>query len=237
MYGETGRFPLFLRQCINMVKFWIRIISQPDGSLLKNVYNELYSFYQEGHTNWCTRVKNALYSNGFGDVWDNHKSIPVNNDLIGKLKDKIYTRYMREWQSEVNNSNKNPILRTYKLFKLEFRLEPYLIELHNDNIRRTLAQFRTSSHHLRIETGRHFKNKLAVEDRICLFCDKNEIDDERHLVTTCSFHDSERKKLLNSIDCVNNTDIFVYLMNSKDTQIMHKFGQYLRSCFKSRKSP
>ena len=40
------------------------------------------------------------------------------------------------------------------------------------------ARFRISSHNLRIETGRHEKPKIPSEDRTCLKCNLNEVEDE-----------------------------------------------------------
>ena len=50
---------------------------------------------------------------------------------------------------------------------------------------------------LRIQTGRY--EGMNVEDRICLYCDLNVIDDECHLVTTCTFHNTERFIFQNEI--------------------------------------
>ena len=39
VYGETGRFPLHVRQKIRMVNYWIRLERAPDDSLLKKCLN------------------------------------------------------------------------------------------------------------------------------------------------------------------------------------------------------
>ena len=38
LYGETGRVPLSVFRKIIMIKYWIKIISQNDSSLLKQAY-------------------------------------------------------------------------------------------------------------------------------------------------------------------------------------------------------
>ena len=46
----------------------------------------------------------------------------------------------------------------------------------------SFSRFRTSSHWLKVETGRW--SRTAREDRLCT-CDLNEVQDERHLIESC----------------------------------------------------
>ena len=43
LYGELGRVPLFVMRKIYMIKYWIKLITVPDSSLIKIVYNALKS--------------------------------------------------------------------------------------------------------------------------------------------------------------------------------------------------
>ena len=43
IYGDTGRYPLFLKQQILALKYWIRLISLPGSCYLRIVYNSLAS--------------------------------------------------------------------------------------------------------------------------------------------------------------------------------------------------
>ena len=56
VYGETGRFPLHLRQQDQMLKLWLRIQRMPDDSIMKQVYRELLALSNDGHDNWADRV-------------------------------------------------------------------------------------------------------------------------------------------------------------------------------------
>ena len=46
-------------------------------------------------------------------------------------------------------------IQVYKDIRVEYGCEPYIQKCSNRHLRRTLAQFRTGSHWLNIETGRH----------------------------------------------------------------------------------
>ena len=56
----------------------------------------------------------------------------------------------------------------YRSIKLGYRCEPYIQQTSNRHLRRVIAQFRTGSHWLNIETGRH--KKLERTDRTCPMC-------------------------------------------------------------------
>jgi hypothetical protein len=66
---------------------------------------------------------------------------------------------MASTMAEINNTDSNPKLRTYKLFKSNFQFESYLSSPTNINHAIALAKFRISSHNLAIETGRYTNRK------------------------------------------------------------------------------
>ena len=57
---------------------------------------------------------------------------------------------------------------TYHQIKLGYACEPHIQQAYNRHLRKIIAQFRTGSHWLHIETGRH--KKLAKQDRTCPTC-------------------------------------------------------------------
>ena len=79
----------------------------------------------------------------------------------------------------------------------EFKLEQYLCQPQNINHTYSLVTFRISSHHLHIETGRYTQPKTAAEQRICIHCYANEIQDEIQFLLNCSLYIPERTELLN----------------------------------------
>ena len=59
-YGETGRYPLLLRQKVKAVKYWYRILQMQDNSLIKVVYNNLLSRHRSGFKTWVTCIKKVF---------------------------------------------------------------------------------------------------------------------------------------------------------------------------------
>ena len=73
----------------------------------------------------------------------------------------------------------------------------------NFKYRRAISKLRLSNHPLRIETGRYYKE--LVEERICLFCDLNHVETEKHFLLDCKLYKEERKNLSRTLSLPENT--------------------------------
>ena len=216
IYGYTGRYPLFLKQQILALKYWIRLISLPRSWYLRIVYNSLASLDFIGETNWCSHIRSLLFRTNH--VWENHR-VEKANGLIKQGKLCLINIYKVDWSIKARNSIK---LRTYIKFKFEHSLDEYLFYIPDTRWMKTLSVLRMSSHMLVIERGRHVKRqKLPLEQRICQRCTSNSVDDEIHFLITCSYFATQRtsllaeSKLLNSeFDSLSNNDKFINIMSS-----------------------
>ena len=64
-------------------------------------------------------------------------------------------------------------------------MEPYIDKIKNRNQRSWLTRYRTSSHTLRIETGRYTRPVTPIIERICCYCEEKCIDDVKHFIFIC----------------------------------------------------
>ena len=64
IYAETGRFPLYLRQKIRIIKYWIRLERLNDDGIVKMVFNMLKKLDDLGYKSWYSKVKKILESCG-----------------------------------------------------------------------------------------------------------------------------------------------------------------------------
>ena len=69
--------------------------------------------------------------------------------------------------------------------------------------RRILAQFRSCNLPLAIETGRFTKPKRSLNERLCGFFEASVIEDETHLLISCSFYSDLRHELFQNASDVN----------------------------------
>ena len=111
-------------------------------------------------------------SNGFAYVWKN-----IGQNIIPEV---FYKRLRLRLQDQHNQVFRSPLynddvrqgtaskLRTYRVFKNDYKMENYLTCVKDFRYRRALAKLRLSNHQLRIEIGR-YKNE-NIQNRVCIFC-------------------------------------------------------------------
>ncbi len=87
-----------------------------------------------------------------------------------------------------------PKLRTYIKFKNVFEVEQYVLSFKSRQRRSYLAQLRNGILPLQLEVGR-WTNK-AVEDRLCLICNNDTVEDEEHFLFHCNFYYGECQEFL-----------------------------------------
>ena len=162
--------------------------------------------------------------------------------FLKSCKNRLTEEYQRWWLNAVNDSESNPILRTYKLFKTSHAFEPYLFLQLPRKYQKYICRFRVSSHELRIHTGRYqgIRNR---NERLCLFCNSEQVDDEYHFIMKCSFHAIERIVLLNVVQMqepkwkdFSEKERFIHLLHNKNPDSLRSLGKYLESGFKRREN-
>ena len=245
VYGETGRYPLEIRQIELFLKYWLRIISLDNSDPLFKIYKELLKLYKLKHKNWVGTLSGVLEKIDHAELLERELPLKQNDvdTIASTLKTTIQSRYQAHWVNEINDNSKNPILRTYKLFKLSHHMENYISCKLDNKYKKAIAQFRVSSHKLGIETGRHEKPIIPLNCRICKYCQQDSIDDEQHFLVDCHFHDEDRYTLLevmsnyiNDIDGKNSREKFILIMKCKEIPALNALGKYIHNGFQKRKS-
>jgi len=121
---------------------------------------------RNGKNNWVTNVKSLLENFGFAYVWLNPTTVnPVSFHIM--FKKRVLDCFTQNWSESIAVSG---VLSSYKHFKVDFELEPYL-DILPKKIRFYIAKLRLSSHPLKIETGRYGINRIERHERLCDYCD------------------------------------------------------------------
>ena len=107
-------------------------------------------------------------------------------NMSKSIKEKLKERYISFWQKRIKTDEGK--LRTYKLFKQNFGLEPYIEIIHDRSMNRNICSFRISAHRLKIERGRY--TGTNIDERLCKHC--NVIEDDTHFLFECKKYETIR---------------------------------------------
>ena len=104
--------------------------------------------------------------------------------------------------------------------KNDYHLEDYLKTIRNPAHRISITKLRLRVHSLRIQTGK-YENKgasIPVEERTCLICKRNFIEDEQHFLMYCQEYDDIRHELHSLI--YNNDPFFANLSDDDKSRYL-----------------
>ena len=153
------------------------------------------------------------------------------------IKSTVASKYTSEWLAKLQDLTNNPILRTYNLFKREFRLENYLSCVQNPQYRTALTKFRTSPHTLENERGRHTKPVTPIKQRLCNVC---HVLEEVHFLLECNMFTDESTAFLNQIQnkysqfiALDNKEKCIFLLQNEDTQVITWAAKFIQHAMKN----
>ncbi len=227
VYAETGRFPLSIDVNVNMVKFWLKIISSPTNRLIWITYSSMIN--GTVHTNkvncWTRQIKQLLCTTGFGYVWE--EQAVYNEKLFLKLFEvRCKDMFRQKCLSEIESSNR---CRLYANIKCSHEMEPYLLHNYRRDIRSNLTKIRLSSHKFLVERGRWQKPKMEYTQRICTLCDSSDIEDEYHILMTCSHYIELRHKYIKQYYYRRPSMLkFKYLLNTTNKRDRFRLMVYIK---------
>jgi hypothetical protein len=187
--GDLGRFPMYIFAHKRCIKYWLRLLQMPKSRYIRLCYDMLMYYDSQGHENWVTEVRNELYRNGFGYAWES-QSVVNPKLFILQYVQKLKDQFIQTWHSRCMENAK---LNFYVLYKNNFNIEKYVTAIDIDKFRRCYASFRSSSHSLMIERGRHYS--VEREHRVCPYCEIT-IEDEFHFLLMCPLYTDLRKKYI-----------------------------------------
>ena len=192
--ADLGRFPVFIYSARRSIKFWLIIVSSPNDRYLKLCYNMLFYYGNIVCTNWVTHIREHLYENGYGCVWEQQEVAHLEM-FVSEYTDRMKCQHVQHWRTRCSLISK---LQLYVDFNHDYNVAKYILPVDIFKLRRTMSNFRSSSHPLMIEKGRHYN--IDREARTCPYCETC-IENELHLVLQCPLYVSLR--------CKNLHDMFV----------------------------
>lgn len=232
--GECGIIPPSVKAHQRIILYYIRLNQLPEGSILKNVFNDLRNLSLSGFKNWVSDVQDLAQSYNL-DI----NSFKYSEKTKHDIKSLIRSSYVNNWFSNLSNIDKHPILRTYKTLKFDYTCEPYLLNVAKPKYRIAISKLRSSSHLLEVERGRHTKPKIILEKRNCSVC--GTLEDEYHFLILCGSYENERRELFQKVkgidvyfDSLSSMDKFVYLLTINSSRISTWVGKFIHEAMEKR---
>ena len=230
VYGEVGRYPLFIERYKRIVKYWLHITQTNECKYVKMIYNIMYqkSIVNMNTVNWVTNVRDLLNTSGFGEVWLNQHV--GNPDLFLKIFTiRLQDMYKQNWSTKLSNSSS---ARSYFIFKDMFLYSDYLDTIKFERWRIAFTRLRTNNHNLAIETGRW--TQQPIENRRCKMC--NVLEDEFHFLFECSLYNGLRESLLPRMYYLRpNMLKFKEIMSTSNPKLLNKLSKFTYLAFNIRK--
>ena len=182
--GDTGWDPCITRRHTNMLRYWNRVVRLDEHRLTRKI---LMWDFALNTKNWSAEIC-SIFENLNLEIEDLFR-IDITASRL-KLRSDYETKWLQAMQQK-------PKLRTYVLFKNNYKLESYVSSNLTRSQRSFLAQLRSGVLPLRVETGR-FQNE-QLENRLCVFCESMSIEDEYHFLLHCDLYDDLRRHLFYSL--------------------------------------
>ena len=213
----------------------------------KRIYNWALHKARGNCKNSLFKVLKFFSDYGLGIDVENLSNGWCKNEILPKIETILEEQFKSKWYNDINSEQgpskkgKNK-LRLYKLFKEQFETESYVSNNMPRSHRSALAKFRSGTAPIRIETGRY--ENIPLCDRVCIYCDKDEIEDEFHVIMSCSFYSDIRENLFKWItqdagkidfNILSQFEQFISMFSSSDVNMNRKLAKTCHDILKRRR--
>ena len=238
VYSELGRYPLFIDQIIQCIKYRSYVKFETKNSLIKEFFTEINNMPNIRH-NLNTFVTQVLRNLNLQHL---NESKMIKQHIL-TIKKKLHMQFENYWKTllrtdtamsgKKDGGNK---LRTLNLFKTRYEFEPYL-NIGNPELRKALCKLRISNHRLRIETLRFSNNYTYIppSERTCLNCDNNCCEDECHFLIDCPAFKDNRATLWQEVHKINShfqdyssKNKMIWLMTQENVELLKQIAKFIK---------
>ena len=234
--GEMGRTPFQIIIIKKILKYNLYLNSKDDNILVKQflyISQELGKKYTSSYSYLLLDTLNFYSSQRF------RKPEYLTEDSIIEFISTVTNKYKEFWKKKIESSTK---LDFYRKFKHDFKAEEYLDLTPVINAKRDNAKFRTSYHKLTVEILRYKRPVIPREQRFCEFFNRDEVEDENHIIFSCKTYKDIRETFFQKIRSLLNInpkfkDEFTeILFNTSNRFAIIYSSNFISKCLIRRKS-
>ena len=221
VYGELGRYPLYINSAIRCFRYWLKLLTLDDSRLPKQAYRMLLNIDEKGKVCWVTHVKNELFRLGFGYVWV-QQSVGNEKMFLQEIKQRLIDTYKQEWHYSIISKD---VFQSYRIFKEDFGRESYLDHIENKCFRDSMVKLRLGV----LQIGASLFRRLFSNNKNnkCKLCAR--LEDENHIIFRCPLYHTLRTKYVNT-----HYNDYVNLLKNGSRSDIYKLSIYLFLSIKTR---
>ena len=189
IYGELGRYPLYINSYVKCIKYWLQLNRMDDHRIPRKAYKTLYNLDSNGQKTWATNVRQFLDTYGFSFVWNNQgvENIVV---FLRCLKQRIIDCRWQDWHDHVHSSDR---FSMYSLFKVSPEIEQYVGMEINRYVKKALTRFRFGISDIACHCFRY--SQRSDTEILCRLCHTAN-EDDLHFLLCCPALIDLRTKLI-----------------------------------------
>ena len=76
IYGDTGRYKLWINAILRYIKYWLKIFKMSESRYVRKVYDMMR--HDDTPDNWAGKIKEVLYCyNCVGYIYGNHSMLLI----------------------------------------------------------------------------------------------------------------------------------------------------------------
>ena len=197
--GELGWMSLAGRRAMLRLFFWAKILEMSGLSWVKRLYRagRQQLAADPRSKSWCALTRQLLNQLGLGQHWE-RQVIPDMAVWRAMVRHRVIKWEQSKWRLAMVSK---PKLSDYRRWKTKLEMEPYLLS-RDTTARRALTRLRSTTHELRVETGRWEKfyvngvrYRPRRHERKCRLCYR-ETEDETHFLLRCPIYADCRTTLI-----------------------------------------
>lgn len=218
VYAELGRYPLYVTIYKRLIKYWLKLTVTEEHKYIRIMY-------VDSPSPWSLFVRNLLFENGFGYVWE-AAGVGVNHSVfIKQFEHRLKDTFQQGCFADISNSHR---CNLYNMLNRDFIAATYLHKVNIQYNRKAMTQLRLSSHKLMIERGRW--HKIPQTDRLCTEC--HTLEDEYHVLFICPRYDCIRKQYVKQYYITRpSMHKFIELLNTNNVSELRKLAIFIKQIF------
>ena len=206
IYGEVGRYPLYIDSIIRALNYWYKLLQLEDNRLPKLAYIREKQEMTKTQ-GWATNLKRCLEQNGYADRWI-YENTNNMNSFIKRFKQRLIDCFKQNWHDKLMNSDR---FASYRIFKNTHQREDYLKYIQIAKFRKTLSRLRLGI--VELHVNNRFLNPEATTE--CPFCANQE--SEIHFLLNCPSYNNLRAKYISKYwITLNNVSLYDLLQNPNE---------------------